>query len=92
MSNPSITSPEDPYAFLSSFDTVFPIDDSGSMQGRSWQETKKDLLTILLIYRNITSYSRIESLFRDVRPSGGTPTATRINQMARIVGCSARAI
>lgn len=30
---------DDPYAFLSSFDTVFLIDDSGSMAGRSWRET-----------------------------------------------------
>ncbi len=78
--------------FLLSFDIVFPIDDSGSMQGRSWQETKKALLTISPIYRNITSYSRIGNLFRDVRPSGGTPTGTRINQMAWIVGCNALAI
>lgn len=30
---------QDPYAFLKSFDTVFLIDDSGSMAGRSWKET-----------------------------------------------------
>jgi uncharacterized protein YegL len=29
----------DPYVFLKSFDTVFLIDDSGSMAGRSWKET-----------------------------------------------------
>lgn len=29
---------EDPYTFLTSFDTVFLIDDSGSMAGRSWRE------------------------------------------------------
>ena len=33
----------DPYAFLRSFDTVFLIDDSGSMAGRSWRETGKAL-------------------------------------------------
>jgi uncharacterized protein YegL len=37
---------DDPYAFLRSFDTVFLIDDSGSMAGRSWQETSKALQTI----------------------------------------------
>ncbi|KAL1637899.1 hypothetical protein SLS56_000456 [Neofusicoccum ribis] len=37
---------DDRYAFLSSFDTVFLIDDSGSMAGRSWRETKKALETI----------------------------------------------
>jgi hypothetical protein len=36
----------DPYAFLKSFDTVFLIDDSGSMAGRSWKETGKALETI----------------------------------------------
>ncbi|XP_014559449.1 hypothetical protein COCVIDRAFT_24175 [Bipolaris victoriae FI3] len=35
----------DPYAFLKSFDTIF-IDDSGSMSGRSWQETRKALENI----------------------------------------------
>ncbi|KAI8932711.1 hypothetical protein NX059_010203 [Plenodomus lindquistii] len=39
--SPSITpsTDSDPYAFLKSFDTVFLIDDSGSMAGRSWKET-----------------------------------------------------
>jgi uncharacterized protein YegL len=36
----------DPYAFLKSFDTVFLIDDSGSMAGRSWRETGVALETI----------------------------------------------
>jgi len=46
LSNPSITSAEDKYAFLSSFDTVFLIDDSASMQGDRWKETKAALLAI----------------------------------------------
>lgn len=37
---------DDPHAFLSSFDTVFLIDDSGSMAGRSWRETGLALQTI----------------------------------------------
>ncbi|KAF2085445.1 hypothetical protein K490DRAFT_67603 [Saccharata proteae CBS 121410] len=37
---------DDRYAFLSSFDTIFLIDDSGSMAGRSWRETRKALETI----------------------------------------------
>jgi hypothetical protein len=37
---------DDPYAFLRSFDTVFLIDDSGSMAGRSWREVGKALETI----------------------------------------------
>jgi len=36
----------DPYAFLKTFDTLFLIDDSGSMAGRSWKETGKALQTI----------------------------------------------
>jgi uncharacterized protein YegL len=42
----SITSAEDKYAFLSTFDTVFVIDDSGSMAGRSWREVREVLSTI----------------------------------------------
>lgn len=37
---------DDQYAFLKSFDTIFLIDDSGSMAGRSWRETGKALETI----------------------------------------------
>jgi uncharacterized protein YegL len=42
----SASTDTDPYAFLKSFDTVFLIDDSGSMAGRSWKETGKALETI----------------------------------------------
>jgi uncharacterized protein YegL len=42
----SASSDTDQYAFLKSFDTVFLIDDSGSMAGRSWKETGKALETI----------------------------------------------
>ncbi|KAL1800597.1 hypothetical protein ACET3X_000939 [Alternaria dauci] len=34
---------DDPYDFLRTFDTVFLVDDSGSMAGRSWAETAKAL-------------------------------------------------
>jgi len=44
--NPISTAADDRYAFLSSFDTVFLIDDSGSMAGRSWRETGAALETI----------------------------------------------
>lgn len=40
------TTPEDQYAFLSSFDTIFLIDDSGSMAGRSWREVQSALSSI----------------------------------------------
>ncbi|KAI0569672.1 TerY toxicity protection protein contains von Willebrand factor (vWF) domain protein [Pyrenophora tritici-repentis] len=45
-SSASTTSDNDPYAFLKTFDTVFLIDDSGSMVGHSWRETQKALQTI----------------------------------------------
>jgi uncharacterized protein YegL len=37
---------DSPYAFLTQFDTIFLIDDSGSMAGRSWRETKQALSAI----------------------------------------------
>ncbi|KAL7912841.1 hypothetical protein GGI35DRAFT_264535 [Trichoderma velutinum] len=37
---------EDPFAFLSFFDTIFVIDDSGSMAGKSWKEAADVLRTI----------------------------------------------
>lgn len=37
---------DDRYAFLSSFDTIFLIDDSGSMAGGRWRETAEALKTI----------------------------------------------
>ncbi|KAF2660038.1 hypothetical protein K491DRAFT_701856 [Lophiostoma macrostomum CBS 122681] len=37
---------DDHYHFLTQIDTVFLIDDSGSMAGRSWPETAKALATI----------------------------------------------
>lgn len=42
----TVTTPEDQYAFLSSFDTIFLIDDSGSMVGRSWREVQAALSSI----------------------------------------------
>jgi uncharacterized protein YegL len=42
----SVASDADPYAFLKTFDTIFLVDDSGSMAGRSWKETGKALETI----------------------------------------------
>ncbi|PMD12221.1 hypothetical protein NA56DRAFT_695643 [Hyaloscypha hepaticicola] len=37
---------EDPYAFLTTFDTTLLIDDSGSMAGRSWREVSQALAVI----------------------------------------------
>lgn len=46
VSGMSVSTPEDPYAFLTSFDTIFVIDDSGSMSGRSWPEVQGVLRAI----------------------------------------------
>ncbi|KAI9893280.1 MAG: hypothetical protein M1814_000409 [Vezdaea aestivalis] len=47
ISQSSFTStPDDPFAFLSTFDTHFLIDDSGSMAGSSWRQTSKALAAI----------------------------------------------
>ena len=37
---------DDEYSFLTNFDTVFLIDDSGSMAGRNWRETEAALAAI----------------------------------------------
>ena len=34
---------DDPYAFLTTFDTIFLIDDSGSMAGSNWDQVKQAL-------------------------------------------------
>lgn len=49
--SPSVASAqqEDPYIFLTQFDTILLIDDSGSMAGRSWRETSQALSRLLPI-------------------------------------------
>jgi hypothetical protein len=101
---------DSPYAFLTQFDTVFLIDDSGSMAGRSWRETAAALSAITPIctthdangidiyflnhknpqakdnlggYTNLTSTAAVDSIFKNVRPLGGTPTGTRLNQIMK---------
>ena len=45
--SPQVAVPaDDPYAFLSTFDTVFVIDDSASMQGSRWKEVSNTLTSI----------------------------------------------
>ncbi|CAK3857485.1 Hypothetical predicted protein [Lecanosticta acicola] len=46
VSSPASSGADDPYAFLTSFDTIFLIDDSGSMAGGRWRETGLALETI----------------------------------------------
>ncbi|KAK3344680.1 hypothetical protein B0H65DRAFT_182458 [Neurospora tetraspora] len=41
-----VTDEDDPYAFLSIFDTVFLIDDSGSMIGQRWSEARDAIAAI----------------------------------------------
>ena len=106
---------EDKFAFLRDFDTVILIDDSGSMSGPRWSETRDALKALLPIvtkrdadgidiyflnhkssdpgdaregkagtgYRNITSVRKVEAIFREVRPSGRTPTARRLREIMK---------
>lgn len=108
MTAENMTRPEDRYAFLSTFDTIFLIDDSSSMWGRSWQEVDSLLRRITPIctehdsdgidvyflnhknnadesrgYKEIKSPGQVESLFSSVRPSGQTPTGSRIRQILK---------
>lgn len=46
LSAPVQVAEDSPYSFLSEFDTVFLIDDSGSMAGRSWRETSAAIAAI----------------------------------------------
>jgi hypothetical protein len=104
------TTSDSPYAFLTEFDTVFLIDDSGSMAGRSWRETAAALSAITPIctshdangidifflnhknpcasdniggYTNLTTTAAVDAIFKTVRPLGGTPTGTRLNQIIK---------
>ncbi|KAL7922930.1 hypothetical protein ACQKWADRAFT_290738 [Trichoderma austrokoningii] len=77
---PHITNEDDKYAFLSSFDTIFLIDDSGSMSGDPWKEVAavlrsitpictahdKDGIDIYFLNHNSRQYS--EDAYK---PSGG---------------------
>lgn len=105
---PSSAGPDSPYSFLAQFDTVFLIDDSGSMAGRSWRETSAALEAITPIcteydsdgidiyflnhrnpgesdggYTGVTSPAAVREIFHNVRPWGGTPTGTRLNNILK---------
>jgi len=96
---------DSPYSFLSQFDTVVLVDDSGSMAGSNWRETSAALAAITPIctahdadgidiwflnhrnpataasggaYANVTTSAAVDAIFDAVRPSGGTPTGTRL--------------
>ncbi|KAK1955936.1 hypothetical protein LY78DRAFT_707921 [Colletotrichum sublineola] len=74
-----ISTPEDPYAFLSSFDTIFLIDDSGSMAGCSWPEVQNAAGG----YYGIRRAETVHEIFTTVRPCGATPTGQRLNAILR---------
>ncbi|KEF56543.1 uncharacterized protein A1O9_06731 [Exophiala aquamarina CBS 119918] len=46
LASPMQVCDDSPYVFLREFDTIFLIDDSGSMAGRSWRETSAALAAI----------------------------------------------
>ncbi|KAK3906479.1 hypothetical protein C8A05DRAFT_40751 [Staphylotrichum tortipilum] len=77
-SDPSITSVEDRYAFLSSFDTIFLIDDSGSMAGSRWRETGAALRAVAPI---CTSHDAngVDIFFLNHRNSPGWGAASSDN-------------
>lgn len=104
------TDVDSPFEFLGQFDTVFLIDDSGSMAGASWRETScalsaispivtaqdKDGIEIFFLnhrnprarsglgsYQNIRTATSVQEIFEMVRPSGGTPTGTRLNAILK---------
>ncbi|KXJ86741.1 hypothetical protein Micbo1qcDRAFT_152741 [Microdochium bolleyi] len=111
----SVQADNDPHAFLSSFDTIFLVDDSGSMQGRRWEETRAVLKAIVPVctahdsdgvdiyflnhktkegldkakgsagtgYRGVTDPKRVQTIFDSVKPSGATPTATRLRAILK---------
>ncbi|KIW18904.1 hypothetical protein PV08_03193 [Exophiala spinifera] len=108
LSAPVQVAEDSPYSFLGDFDTIFLIDDSGSMAGRSWRETSAAIAAIAPIctthdadgidiyflnhrnpnspiggYTNVTTTEIVQTLFQRVRPLGGTPTGTRLNQILK---------
>ncbi|OAA60911.1 von willebrand factor [Niveomyces insectorum RCEF 264] len=77
----AVTTPEDPYAFLASFDTVFLIDDSGSMAGTPWREVQAVLANITPI---CTAHDAdgIDVYFLNHRSTGSTATAVPAGKAA----------
>ncbi|KKF93189.1 von Willebrand factor type A domain protein [Ceratocystis platani] len=73
---PATSTDDDPYAFLSSFDTVFVIDDSGSMYGSNWAETQEVLKAIMPI---CTSHDAdgIDLYFLNYKSKNAAPCETK---------------
>lgn len=92
LSAASISTPDDPYAFLSTFDTVFVIDDSGSMAGQSWREVK-DLLRAITPICTSHDSNGIDLYFLNARnpsrgasPEGGWCNITDAAQVDALFG------
>ncbi|OAL43126.1 hypothetical protein IQ07DRAFT_304257 [Pyrenochaeta sp. DS3sAY3a] len=71
----------DKYAFLKAFDTGFFIDDSGSIDGKSWREIGADMEDIFSICTQydrdgieIHSTGTVTEILQTTHPSGATPT------------------
>ena len=76
-------STDNPYAFLATFDTIFIIDDSGSMAGRSWRETSQAIASIAPI---CTAHDKdgIDIYFLNAPDSADYKNITRANEVQRI--------
>ncbi|KAH7321216.1 hypothetical protein B0I35DRAFT_477723 [Stachybotrys elegans] len=71
----SVSTPEDKYAFLSSFDTIFLIDDSSSMYGSRWKEVGAVLEAITPICTDHDS-DGIDVYFLNHRSRASNPSGT----------------
>ncbi|KAK7211133.1 hypothetical protein V2G26_018311 [Clonostachys chloroleuca] len=84
ISRDMVTNDDDPYAFLTSFDTIFLIDDSYSMTGSRSNNTgdasegKADGG-----YYNISNLDTVTKVFNGTRPSGSTPTGERLRSILK---------
>ncbi|KAL8865440.1 MAG: hypothetical protein Q9198_009321, partial [Flavoplaca austrocitrina] len=77
------TNPDSEFAFLSTFDTKFLIDDSGSMAGRSWREVADALATIAPICTSFDS-DGIDIYFLNERHSSEYEHITSKDDVQRI--------
>jgi hypothetical protein len=85
---------EDPYTFLTIFDTVLLIDDSGSVAGRSWRETSQALCKLLptIVARDadgidiffLNHRSSDLGLVKDCVPAGGYRNVKDVAEVERI--------
>ncbi len=76
-------STDNPYAFLATFDTIFLIDDSGSMAGRSWRETSQAIATIAPIC-TAQDKDGIDIYFLNADDSPSYQNITRAAEVQRI--------